>query len=230
MPSFVSLEPAPGEYLPNKRLDVELTEASTYIDVKGVGQLNLSSDDTTPANRLVSFTPGDLEGQKLTITFNSGSGTTCNLSTISAAYIRVLENWQPKQYDTISFVWSDGLWQETSRGPVGGTMGTQDLEWVDVPAGSSKWTSTCQVAKFAGGAMAVMKGNMESTAAANADPMGTFPSGYQGSFSMQVTANIGGSITQCDIGTSAGIFGTTPVFNAGDKVWMNITYPLFYNS
>lgn len=227
MPSFVSLEPAPGEYLPNKRKDVLLTDASTYIDVTDVGQLNLSSDDTTPANRLVSFTPGNIEGQKLTITFNSGSDTSCNLSTLSAAYIRVLKNWQPKLYDTISFVWSDGLWQETSRGPVGGTMGTQDLEWVLCTPYSSKWTSTCYVAKFAGGTMVAMKGKMTSTAAVNDDPMGNFPTGYSANFSKQMTCSIGGTVTQTDIGTSGTIFGAGVTFGIGDFAWTDITYPLF---
>ena len=227
MSSFVSLDPAPGESFPTASLTVELTEASTFLEVGEVRTVNLSSDDTTAANRLLSFSPGLLEGQKLTLTFNSGSGTTCNLSTISASYIRVLENWQPKQYDTIEFIWSAGTWQELSRGPAGGTKGTEDYVWVPVPAWSSKWDSTCEVAKYDNGKMAVMKGRMTSTAAANADPMGTFPAGYTGSFSMQVTGNIGAAITQCDIGTSGGIFGTTPVFGIGDWAYMNITYPLF---
>ena len=227
MSSFVSLDPAPGETFAYASTDVTLTEASTFIDVSDIRSINLYSDDTTASNRLFSFSPGLLEGQQLQITFHSDSSQTCLLSTISAAYIRVQQNWTPLQYDTIQFVWSQGIWMETGRGPVGGSAGNDDYIWVTVPAASSKWTSTCSVAKFSGGKMATMKGQFTSAADSNADLMGNFPTGYSGSFSLQVTAQIGGTVTQSDIGTSSGSFGTSPVFNTGDKIWMNFVYPLF---
>lgn len=88
--------------------------------------------------------------------------------------------WVAFDSDKDALVFYDGTDWET-------IADADELEFVNVPAFSSKWTSNATVAKFAGGAMAVMKGSFDSTADNNEDPMLNFPSGYRGSFSKQVS-------------------------------------------
>jgi hypothetical protein len=102
----------------------------------------------------------------------------------------------------------------------------QPLTWVDVPAYSSKWTSTVQVAKFSGDSLAIMKGDFVSTADSNDDPCGTFPTGFEGGFSIPVSALIASSNTLTDMGTSGSTLGVSSTVNTGDKIFCFITYAL----
>lgn len=75
--------------------------------------LQVSSDDTTAANRTFTLAASALVGHTLLLSFVSGGATTAQLADTGA--VKLSAAWEPVQYQTLTLV-SDGTnWLETSR-------------------------------------------------------------------------------------------------------------------
>lgn len=94
---------------------VMLTADNQVVNVQNVAYLGLSSDNTTASNRTFTITDSTLQGQELTIVFESGSSTTCQLA--DSGNVALSAAWEPTQYDALTLMWDDftSKWVEKSR-------------------------------------------------------------------------------------------------------------------
>ncbi len=114
--SFRSNEIKQGSPLGMLTKTVLLTADNTAVDVRNYRKLDLSSDNTTAANRTFTLVASPLVGHEITIVFTSGSSTTAQLADTGTQ--KLTGTWEPVQYDTITLL-SDGTnWIEMARGSV----------------------------------------------------------------------------------------------------------------
>ena len=90
-----------------------LLDADDKILNPDVELVLLKSDNTTATNRTFTILDGQLKGQPLILSFQSGSSYTCDLQ--SAGNASLVSAWQPLQYELLSLVWDGTLWQEQTR-------------------------------------------------------------------------------------------------------------------
>ena len=101
------------------------------------------------------------------------------------------------------------------------------LTWIPVVAFSNNWTSKAEVALINGGSCVIMRGSFTSNVDSNNDPMGVFPSGYRGVFSVAANGNFSSTLRWLDIGTGGTVLGTTPTANEGDFIYVNFSYDVY---
>lgn len=111
-----------GQPLGTLRTNVMLSADNQVVNTSNVAYLALSSDNTTASNRTFVLTDSTLEGQVLTIVFESGSSTTCQLA--NSGNVSLTAAWEPTQYGSLSLMWDKlaAKWVEVCRSPV--TVGT----------------------------------------------------------------------------------------------------------
>lgn len=102
-----------GSPLGASRKQVMLVADDTQVDVAGVSYLELSSDNTTAANRTFSLVQSQKLGQELMIVFISGSSTTCQLA--DSGTVKLSAAWEPSQYDALTLMWNGSFWIELAR-------------------------------------------------------------------------------------------------------------------
>lgn len=98
-----------------------ITADNTAIPTQGTALLALSSDSATASARTFTLAASSLIGHQLTLTFTSGSSTTCQLLNTGAT--KLSADWTPTQYQSLMLM-SDGTnWLEIGRSPptAGGT-------------------------------------------------------------------------------------------------------------
>jgi len=120
MANFVSLIANSPDFLPYASLDLQLTTTETYLTIdKTISSVKLYSDSTVASDRPLIIGPGEIEGQVLLLSMESGDiGPTPSsllLSTISASYMRLSASWTPVLYEKLELVWLNGTWQECYR-------------------------------------------------------------------------------------------------------------------
>lgn len=94
---------------------VTLVADNQVVDPEVFAMIDLRSDSATSTARTFTLMPSPLgSGHRLTLLFTSGSSTTCELA--DSGTMKLITNWVPVQYDTLSLM-SDGTnWLEVSRG------------------------------------------------------------------------------------------------------------------
>lgn len=102
------------------RKQVTLVADDTGVDVSGVSMLYISSDNTTAANRTFTITSSTLVGHELTLVFESGASTTCQLA--DSGNVKLSAVWTPTQYDALKVFWDGAYWVEISRTAASGTL------------------------------------------------------------------------------------------------------------
>jgi len=215
-----------GQNFGNKSLTVNLTETYTTINVGDFGIINLYSDSTVAVDRQINISSGLIDGQIVTFNFLSYSPSppypTALFSTTANSYLRINSNWQPIQYDQIVLIWNSQLWIEMGR------FAYADNKPTLITAYSNKWGSAAYVTSFGNHTYAIMTGSFTSLDDSNDDPMGVFPLGYKGGFSIPGLMDSGGTITSIDIGTGAQVFGSSTTFADGDTVDLTgVVYKIF---
>lgn len=204
-----------GENLGNLTNSITLTQVTTAVDPGMFGIIVIYSDSSIAADRSIILSPSVIPGQEITLCFMSDSPYACQLTTLSASYMRLNKTWTPQQYDKLTLQWIDNTWQEMSR------FTFQDNTPVSVEPYSSKWSSSANVRYVSNANVAIMSGSFTSLEDNNDDPLGTFPTGYFGVFSIPcVRRSSGGTITIVDMGTSGSVFGMTPTASTGDVVYV----------
>lgn len=86
------------------------------VSLDGISQLQITSDDTTAANRTFTVSPGTLLGQKVTLILESGSSTTCQLA--NSGNVKLTAAWEPVQYQALRLEWDGTYWVEEGRSNV----------------------------------------------------------------------------------------------------------------
>lgn len=106
-----------GSPLGTLRTNVMLTADNQVVNTDSVAYLALSSDNTTAANRTFVLTSSTLEGQVLTIVFESGSSTTAQLA--DSGNCALNGAWEPLQYHSLMLMWDHiaAKWVEIGRSP-----------------------------------------------------------------------------------------------------------------
>lgn len=108
-----------GQALGKTTSDVSLTADAQVVNPysldSGYSMINLSSDNTTAANRTFSLLGGQINGHELTLVFTSGSSTTAEL--LNTGNVVLAGAWTPVQNDSLTLCWNSYLakWVETSR-------------------------------------------------------------------------------------------------------------------
>ncbi len=94
---------------------VTLVADNQVVNPEVFGMIDLRSDSVTSTARTFTLMPSPLgAGHFLTLLFTSGSSTTCELA--DTGTMKLITNWVPVQYDTLTLM-SDGTnWLEISRG------------------------------------------------------------------------------------------------------------------
>lgn len=94
---------------------VMLSADNQVVNTQNVAYLGLSSDNTTASNRTFTLTDSTLQGQELTIVFESGSSTTAQLA--DSGNVALSSAWEPSQYDSLTLMWDDftSKWVEKAR-------------------------------------------------------------------------------------------------------------------
>jgi len=107
---------------------VMLTADNQVVNTQNVAYLGLSSDNTTAANRTFTLTDSTLQGQMLTIVFESGSSTSAQLA--DSGNCALNGAWEPTQYHSLMLCWDDfaGKWIEVGRSP---TTSPADISLAD---------------------------------------------------------------------------------------------------
>lgn len=95
---------------------VTLTADNQAVSIEGLAQLQISSDNTTAANRTFTLAPATLPGQKVTLIMESGSSTTCQLANSGTCKLAVA--WEPVQYQALRLEWDGNFWIEEGRSNV----------------------------------------------------------------------------------------------------------------
>lgn len=115
-----------------------LTADNQAVSVEGISQLQITSDNTTAANRTFTISPGTLTGQKVTLIMESGSSTTCQLANSGTCKLAVA--WEPVQYQALRLEWDGYFWIEEGRQNV--TIGSTALTSAYVFVGNGSNVAT----------------------------------------------------------------------------------------
>lgn len=102
-----------GSPLGASRKQVMLNADNLQIDLAGVAYLELSSDNTTAANRTFTLVQSQKIGHQVVIVFASGSSTTCQLA--DSGTVKLSAAWEPLQYDSLTLMWDGSYWIEQAR-------------------------------------------------------------------------------------------------------------------
>lgn len=102
-----------GQPLGATRKQVMLNADNLQVDLAGVSYLELSSDNTTAANRTFTLVQSNLVGHMVRIVLVSGSSTTCEL--LDSGTVRLESAWRPLQNDSLSLMWNGTAWIEIGR-------------------------------------------------------------------------------------------------------------------
>lgn len=104
-----------GRTLQSQKLAVSLTADDTTVTVLDRTLIEITSDDTTAANRTFVLTAGLYDGQRLALTLVSDSSTTCQLA--DSGTVKLSAAWEPLQWDTLHLVYSATAtaWLELAR-------------------------------------------------------------------------------------------------------------------
>jgi len=173
----------------------------------------------------IELEPGIYAGQNITI-INNSAELLIEMQNTASSIVNNFIDW----LGTATFTWTGSYWViVNSSGKIDGTD-------VFFPAFSDKWNSAMFGTTLQGGFM-LTYGSMQTLADNNDDPMGIFPPGTRGTFSLRVEALLSPSsgapatLQNVDIGTSDTIFGSTPTFylddtGSGNFAYMNMLYKL----
>lgn len=208
----------PGQNFGTDSYSITLTSTETLINPGNFGLINIYSDSSTSTDRSIILGSSTINGQILTLNFMSESPYTCQMTTLSASYMRLTSTWTPSQYDKIQLMWILGTWQEIGRSTF------LDNIPVTVEAYSSKWTSNATVQWYGNRQYAKMNGSFTSTVDNNSDVIGVFPTGYRPAFGFSIPVTYrypNDTTTIVDCGTGGNVFGITPNANTGDRVYVS---------
>lgn len=210
---------------------VALTADNQFVATQGLSTIKLTSDNTTATNRTFTLqsalNPTQDPGGNyvLTLIFESGSSTTCELA--NSGNVKLSAAWTPTQYGTLTLQWDGFFWIELARSPV--TVGTVG-------------DGTVTVAKLAPAVMVELTGTLTQAniIAMNGTPVELIPVAAAGAchiidevefFHSYSTAAYtgGGDLTiQYDSGASAILdFDVTLVTNASSL--KTLAHPTIYN-
>lgn len=92
---------------------VTLTADNQFVNVQGFPLLLLYSNNTTAANRTFTLSPGNYQGHRLNIIFESGSSNTCQLA--NSGNVKLAAVWEPVQYQAIELYYDGTYWVEIGR-------------------------------------------------------------------------------------------------------------------
>jgi hypothetical protein len=95
---------------------VSLAADNTAVSLEGISCLQITSDDTTAANRTFTLAQGSLLGQQVVLELISGSSTTCQLA--NSGTVKLAAAWEPIQYQTLTIYWDGNYWVEQQRSNV----------------------------------------------------------------------------------------------------------------
>lgn len=92
---------------------VTLTADNQFVNVQGFPLLLLYSDSTTATQRTFTLSPGNYQGHRLNVIFESGSSNTCQL--INTGNVKLAADWTPVQYQALELYFDGTYWVEIGR-------------------------------------------------------------------------------------------------------------------
>src|SRR6476659_5974761 len=94
---------------------VMLIADNTAVTPENYSLIFIGSDNTTATNRTFTLAASAVgAGHHLTLQFNTGSSTTCELQ--DTGTMKLLTAWTPVQYDTLTLLFDGTNWNEIARG------------------------------------------------------------------------------------------------------------------